>query len=148
MNRQRGFLNGMLMLGIALVALVAGAVALATRGDARDIETEKSKAAASVVVKRMVDLIEDHRIKVASGDTKVGQGFLDSVAADIDQWPKEAFLSPGDRGAVTEGSVTYITGISESFCRSLNETLQISGIPAPEGAPSDRIACVVVDDGE
>ncbi|WP_148211118.1 cell fusion protein [Methylibium petroleiphilum] len=145
MKTQRGFVNGMLMIGIALIALIAGAVVLATRGEVRDVEAEKAKAAASVVVKRVVDLIEDHRIKVANGDTKMGQGFLSSVENDIPLWPKEVFA--GARGAVNEGTVTYVTGVNEEFCQTLNDTMQVSGIPTPEGAPIDRISCVAVDDG-
>lgn len=146
MMTQRGFVNSMLMVGIALIVLIAGAVVLATRGEARDVEAEKAKAAASVVIKRVVDLIEDHRIKVANGDTKMGQGFLTSVSNDIPRWPKEVFAT--ERGAVNEGTVTYVTGVSEEFCLTLNETMQVSGIPTPEAAPVDRISCVVVDDRE
>jgi hypothetical protein len=143
MNNQRGFIQGGLIIGIVLIALIAGAAALMANSDGRGIDTEKQKAAATVVVKRVADLIDEHQTKVAMGDATLGQGFATSLGADVNAWPKEAFVG-GERGtAVNEGSVTYITGIDEKFCATLNSMLQVPGVPTPEDAPNDRISCVL-----
>ena len=143
MKHQRGFIQGGLIIGIALIALIVGAAALMANSDGKGIDAEKQKSAATVVVKRVADLIDDHQTKVAMGDVKLGEGFANSLSGDVTTWPKEAFVN-GQRGtSVNEGSVTYITGIDEKFCQTLNSMLQVSGIPTPEDAPNDRISCVL-----
>jgi len=140
---QRGFATGTLLVGIALAAIVIGAIALALKGNSHDLAADKQKASASVVAKRVADLIEKHQIQIAEGVAKPGQGFLASVAADLSYWPKDIFTSKADANAVNEGTVTYITGITPDFCKKLNEVLQVDGIPTPDTAPTDRIACVL-----
>lgn len=143
MNSQRGFINGGLIIVIALIALIAGAVALGTSTDQRDISTDKQKASATVVIKRVADLVEAHKIKVAEGEVRLGQGFAQSVSADVGQWPKEAFVGQTRGEAINEGNVTYIAEIAEEFCKSINAVLQVPGIPSTEQAPTDRVSCVL-----
>lgn len=143
MKRQQGFINGGLIIVIALIALIVGAVALATSTDQRDISTDGQRASATAVIKRVADLVEVHKIKVAEGEAHLGQGFAQSVSADVAQWPKDAFVGQTRGEAIDDGSVTYITGITEEFCKSLNDVLQVSGIPTSEDAPADRVSCVL-----
>ena len=143
MKTQQGFISGGLIIVIALIALIAGAVALATSTDQRDLSTDKQKASATVVIKRVADLVEAHKIKVAEGEMRLGQGFAQTVSADVGQWPKEAFVGQSRGEAINEGNVTYITEIDEEFCKSLNDLMQVSGIPTSEQAPSDRVSCVL-----
>lgn len=143
MKTQHGFINGGLIIVIALIALIVGAVALATNTDQRDISTDEQRASATVVIKRVADLVEAHKIKVAEGEVHVGEGFAQSMSADVAEWPKQAFVGQTRGEAVDDGTVTYITGITEEFCKSLNDVLQVSGIPTSEQAPADRVSCVL-----
>lgn len=143
MKQQHGFIQGGLIIGIVLIALIAGAAALMAKSDGKGIDAERQKAAATVVVKRVADLVDEHQTKVAMGDVKLGEGFAGSLGSDVSAWPKDAFVD-GERGvAVNEGSVTYITGIDETFCKTLNAMVSVSGVPTPEDAPNDRISCVL-----
>lgn len=131
------------MIGIALVAVAVAAIAYMAGSSKSDVDVERQKAAATVVVKRVADLVTEHQTQVATGDVSLGAGFASSLSTDVAKWPKEAFVD-GVRGtAVNEGSVTYITGISEEFCKTLNAVVQVNGIPNPEDGPNDRISCVL-----
>lgn len=140
---QRGFATGALLVGIALIGVVVGVAALVLRSNSRDLNADKQKASATVVAKRVADLVEKHQIQIAEAGIKPGQGFLASVSNDMNSWPKDIFIDKADARAINEGTVTYITNVTPEFCASLNQVLQVEGIPTPDTAPSDRIACVV-----
>lgn len=140
---QNGFASSYMLIGIVLISLVAGVAATLIKTQEKGIDVEKQKADSIVVMKRTADAIEAHRVAVAMGDVKLGQGFAAAMTADMNSWPKDIFLNKTPGTAVTEGTVTYMTGIDPTFCKTLNSVLQVSGVPTPEQAPNDRVVCVI-----
>jgi len=132
-----------MLIGIAMISLVAAVSAMIIKTEEKGIDVEKQKADSIVVMKRTADAIEAHRVAVAMGDIKIGQGFAAAMSAEMSSWPKAIFVNGTPGVAVTEGTVTYMTGIDPTFCKTLNSVLSVSGVPTPEQAPNDRVVCVV-----
>lgn len=121
---QGGFINGMLMIGIALLTIVVGAIAMASSGANTDISTQKIKTTAAVGMNRMAAAVEAFQISAAD------LGVSGAEAAVVVPAVPKGFQS------VTTNPVTYaakrfeVPNVDADVCAQLNKTLGVDAAPA------------------
>lgn len=120
-RKQAGFINGALIIGIALMAIVVGAIAMASSSSTTDISKQKNKTAASVGMKRMSDAVEAFQINAADVGVTAAE-----AAIVLPVFPK------GFQAGATPAAATYaatklsVTGVEPEVCAEINKTLNVT----------------------
>lgn len=120
---QGGFINGMLMIGIALLAVVVGAIAMASSGATTDISAQKTKTTAAVGMKRMADAVEAFQISAA--DVGVATAEANIVVPTL---PKGFQATASD--ATYFAQRFEVTDVDADVCTQINSTLGVDTAPA------------------
>ena len=127
-RKQAGFINGALIIGIALMAIVVGAIAMASSSSTTDISKQKNKTAASVGMKRMSDAVEAFQINAADVGVTAAE-----AAIVLPVFPK-GFQAGAEPAAVTYAAKKVsVPGVDPDVCTEINKTLNITA-PATAAA--------------
>ncbi|ABM97181.1 hypothetical protein [Methylibium petroleiphilum] len=127
-RKQGGFINGMLMIGIALLAVVVGAIAMASSGANTDISTQKTKTTASVGLKRMADAVEAFQISAAD------VGIAAAEAAVVVPAMPKGFQSSTTDPVIYAAKHFEVPNVDADVCAAVNKTLGVDAAPATVAA--------------
>lgn len=126
-RKQGGFINGALIIGIALMAVVVGAIAMASSSSTTDIAAQKTKTTASVGMKKMADAVEAFQIQAAEEGVAAAEA---NTAKFLPTTLPKGFLISGDASTnvlynSAKGVIT-INNVSKDVCKAVNKSL---GLP-------------------
>lgn len=138
-RKQAGFINGALIIGIALMAVVVGAIAMASSSSTTDISKQKIKTAAAVGMKRMSDAVEAFQINAADAGVAAAE-----AAIVLPVFPK-GFQAGEEPDPVTYTATKLsVPGVDPDICTEINKTLNVNPAPADASgvtAAGTREAC-------
>lgn len=124
--KQGGFINGALIIGIALMAVVVGAIAMASSSSTTDIAAQKTKTTASVGMKKVADAVEAFQIKAAEDGVAAVEA--DTASFLPKTLPKGFLLASGSIATdVTYASGTLsIANVDKDVCKGINKALGLT----------------------
>ena len=136
-RKQGGFINGALIIGIALMAVVVGAIAMASSSSTTDIAAQKNKTTASVGMKKMADAVEAFQIKAAEESVQKAE---DAFASWQPKMPSGFQTTPA-AATYASGKIT-VTGVTTDVCNAINKALDFAAADslgtATEGCLNDK----------
>jgi len=128
-GKQGGFVTGMLIIGIALMAIVVAALAMASNSSSTDVTKQKVKTTAAVGMKKVADYVEAFQIKVAEDSLTAAE----ALAAP--SMPKGFQTATGTAPAYDSATGKLsVSNVETDVCTQINSTLGISTAPADAAA--------------
>jgi hypothetical protein len=136
--KQGGFINGALIIGIALMAVVVGAIAMASSSSTTDIAAQKTKTTASVGMKKMADAVEAFQIKAAEDGVSTAEA---ASASWLPVVPKGFQDTPAAAAYDSATGHISVAGVNTDVCAAVNKTLNFTAAAtlgtAKEGCLTD-----------
>lgn len=143
-GKQGGFITGMLIIGIALMAVVVAAIAMASNSSSTDVSKQKTKTTAAVGMKKVADYVEAFQIKVAEDGTAAAEALTPPTM------PK-GFQDAEAEGGITAptyvGGKLIVTGVVADVCTQINSTLGLTTAPADAAAVTADLREACTADG-
>jgi len=140
--KQRGFINGALIIGIALMAVVVGAIAMSQSTSTTDISKQKTRTTAAVGMKRMADAVEGFQINVADVGVANAEAGITVPALPV------GFQTVAS--AATYASPNFVVaGVDTAVCAEINRVLGVATAPADAAgvtAGGVREACTATNE--